>query len=165
MFCALVKLGLGDWEALSTWFILVLSSSASCWLSFVQAASMAVLYSKLGGCFGETTKFGPLGKTYLCALVKGLLDKLMTHFGLGSSLGEEPWELLCLLGKVEGLASWELALLVAWGTLAWEEPDWEALLSSWELALSAKGYCLPGNSLPESCCFGKHAEPLVWLST
>ena len=58
---------------------------------------MAVMYSKLGGCFGETTKLGPFARTDLCALVKGLLDKFMTHFGLGSSLGEEPWGLLCLL--------------------------------------------------------------------
>ena len=59
---------------------------------------MAVIYSKFGGCFGETTKLGPLASTDLCALVKGLLDKLITHFGLGSSKGEEPWGLLCLLG-------------------------------------------------------------------
>ena len=88
---------------------------------------MAVMYSKLGGCFGDTAKLGPLAKTYLCAFVKGLLDKFMTHFGLGSSLGEEPWGLLYLLERGEGLASWEL---VTWGTLAWEEPDWEASLSS-----------------------------------
>ena len=59
---------------------------------------MAVIYSKLGGCFGEATKLGPLASTDLCALVKGLLDKLITHFGLGSSKGEEPWGMLCLLG-------------------------------------------------------------------
>ena len=60
----------------------------------------------------------------------------------------------------EGLASWELALLVTW-----EKPDWDALLSSWEIALSARGYCLPGNCLPESCCLGKHVGPSAWLST
>ena len=42
---------------------------------------MAVMYSKLGGCLGETAKFGPLAKKDICALVKGLLDKLMSHFG------------------------------------------------------------------------------------
>ena len=52
---------------------------------------MAVIYSKLWGCFGETAKLGPLASTDLCAGVKGLLDKLITHFGLGSSKGEEPW--------------------------------------------------------------------------
>ena len=51
---------------------------------------MAVIYSKLGGCLGDTTKLGPLARTDLCAGVKGLLDRLMTHFGLGSS-GEDPW--------------------------------------------------------------------------
>ena len=101
---------------------------------------MAVMYSKLlWGCFGETAKLAPLAKTDLCALVKGLLDKLITHFGLGSSLGEEPWGLLCPLGRGEDLASQELALLVTWETLAWEEPTWEALLFGWEIALSAWG--------------------------
>ena len=62
-------------------------------------------------------------------LVKGLLDRLMTHFGLGSSMEEEPWGLFCLLGRGEALDAWGLALLVTWETLAWEESDWEALLS------------------------------------
>ena len=57
---------------------------------------MAVIYSKLGGCFGETAKLEPLARTDLCALVKGLLDSLMTHLGLGSSLENEPWGLFCL---------------------------------------------------------------------
>ena len=56
------------------------------------------MYSKLGGCLGVTTKLGPLARTDLCAGVKGLLERLMTHLGLGSSL-EEPW--LDLLGGVE----------------------------------------------------------------
>ena len=64
---------------------------------------MAVMYSKLGGCFGETVKLGPLANTDLCALVKGLLDRLITHFGLGSSMEEEPWGLSCLLGREEAL--------------------------------------------------------------
>ena len=51
---------------------------------------MAVMYSKLGGCLGVTTKLGPLAKTDLWAGVKGLLDRLMTRLGLGSSF-EEPW--------------------------------------------------------------------------
>ena len=59
---------------------------------------MAVMYSKLGGCLREMSKFWSLAKTDLCALVKGLFYTFMTHFGLGSSLGEEPWGLLCLLG-------------------------------------------------------------------
>ena len=57
---------------------------------------MAVIYSKLGGCLGKTTKLDPVARTDLSAQVKGLLDKLITHLGLGSSL-EEPWGLLCLL--------------------------------------------------------------------
>ena len=93
VFWALVKLGLGGWEDLRTLLISALSSSASCWLSLVQAASMAVMYSKLGGCLGVTTKLGPLAKTDLWAGVKGLLERFMTHLGLGSSL-EEPWGVL-----------------------------------------------------------------------
>ena len=68
---------------------------------------MAVMYSKLGGCLGVTAKLGPLARTDLCAGVKGLLERLMTHLGLGSSL-EEPW--LDLLGCVEeGVPSLEVA--------------------------------------------------------
>ena len=85
---------------------------------------MVVMYSKLGGCLGETTKLGPLAKTDLCALVKGLLERLITHLGLGSSVGEEPRGMLCLLGRGrEGLISWELALLVTCEAMAWEDPS------------------------------------------
>ena len=120
-FCALVKLGLGGWEDLRTLLISALSSSASCWLSLVQAASMAVMYSKLGGCLGVTSKLGPLARTDLWAGVKGLLERLMTHLGLGSSF-EEPW--LGLPGGVEvGL------------------PSWEVVLASWE---GCVGLCLGG---------------------
>ena len=59
---------------------------------------MAVMYSMLGGCLGDTTRLGPLARTDLCSWFKGLLDKLMMHFGLGSSK-EDPWG--TLLG-VEG---------------------------------------------------------------
>ena len=107
IFCALVRLGLGGCEDLRTLLISALSSSASCWLSLVQAASMAVMYSKLGGCLGVTAKLGPLARTDLCAGVKGLLERLMTHLGLGSSL-EEPW-LELLGGEEEGVPSLEVA--------------------------------------------------------
>ena len=50
---------------------------------------------------GPTTKLGPLARTDLCAGVKGLLDRLMTHFGLGSS-GEDPRG--SLLGGRSGVA-------------------------------------------------------------
>ena len=82
---------------------------------------MAVIYSTLGGCFRETAKLGPLASTDLCALVKGLLDSLLTHFGLGSSNEEGPWGLLCLLGRGKDLASGE--------ALAWEDATWETSLS------------------------------------
>ena len=62
---------------------------------------MAVMYSKLGGYLGDTAKLGPLARTDLCAGVKGLLDRLMTHFGLGSS-GEDLWG--SLFGGRSGVA-------------------------------------------------------------
>ena len=106
-FWALVRLGLVGWEDLSTWLTSALSSSASCQLSLVQAASIAVIYSKLGGCLGVTAKLGPLASTDLCTGVKGLLDRLITHFGFrflqgGRTLqgavpmGERP----CFLGSI-----------------------------------------------------------------
>ena len=52
---------------------------------------------KLGGYLGDTTKLGHLARTDLCAWVKGLLDRLMTHFGLGSS-EEDPWGSLLGVG-------------------------------------------------------------------
>ena len=96
---------------------------------------MAVIYSKLGGCLGLTAKLGPLARTDLYAGVKGLLDRLMTHLGLGSS-GEDPWGSL-LGGWGVGLLSWVPALSA-----------WEAVLFPWEawrdLCLAEHlGCCLP----------------------
>ena len=84
---------------------------------------MAVIYSKLGGCLGDTTKLGPLARTDLCAWVKGLLDKLMNHLGLGSSEEDPWWSLLEGKGWVpsQGLVvpAWEVALFPqeTWGAL------------------------------------------------
>ena len=75
---------------------------------------MAVIYFKLGGCLGVTTKLGPLASTDLCAGVKGLLERSITHFGLGSSKEEEPCRVCCLLGKDP--ASWEA---LSWGSTPW----------------------------------------------
>ena len=77
---------------------------------------MAVIYSKFGGCLGVTTKFGPLARTDLWAGVKGLLERLMTHLGLGSSL-EDPWGVYW--GVVVRLSSQEIVLFSweAWGAL------------------------------------------------
>ena len=66
---------------------------------------MAVMYSKLGGCLGDTAKLGPLARTDLCAWVKGLLDNLVTHLWLGYSK-EDPWGAY----SGEGVPSLELAL-------------------------------------------------------
>ena len=80
---------------------------------------MEVMYSKLGGCLGDTAKLGSLARTDLCAWVKGLLDRFMTHFELGSS-EEDPWG--SLLGVGGWVPSWEL-VLPAWGVVLF---PWEA---------------------------------------
>ena len=97
---------------------------------------MAVIYSKLGGYLGVTAKLGPLARTDLCAGVKGLLERLITHLGLGSS-GEDPCRNLLggwvvgLLPQVPGLSAWEAVLF------PWEAqrdlclPDLLPLLPDW----------------------------------
>ena len=79
---------------------------------------MAVMYSKFGGCLGDTAKLGSLARTDLCVWVKGLVERLMTHFGFGSS-NEDPWG--SLLGGRDGLPSQELVLSAL-----------EAVLFPWE---------------------------------
>ena len=96
---------------------------------------MAVMYSKLGGCLGDTAKLGPLARTDLCAGVKGLVDRLMTHFGLGSS-GEDPWGSL-IGGLGVGLPSQEPALS-AWEAVLFPWEAWRALCLAEHL-----GFCLP----------------------
>ena len=113
---------------------------------------------------GGTTKLGPLARTDLCTWVKGLLDKLMTHLGLGSSM-EEPWGLLVLLLVGGVLPSWEVALLV-WGValFSWEAlslaecltaclPAWveTKLLPPWELFPSWEWPSLEGVLLGGQC--------------
>ena len=127
--CALVKFGFGELDDLRTLLISALSFSASCWLSVVHAVSMAVMYSKLGGCLGVTIKLGPLARTDLCVHVIGLVDKWMTHLGLGSSM-EEPWGMLALLvegGSVAFLGTGSTCLgssAVLLGSLGSPKPVW-----------------------------------------
>ena len=82
---------------------------------------MAVMYSKLGGCLGVTSKLGPLARTDLWAGVKGLLERLMTHcrvkFFIRRTLG---WP---TGGWRVGLSSQEMVLF------SWE--DWGALCLGW----------------------------------
>ena len=87
---------------------------------------MAVIYFKLGSCLGVTAKLGPLARTDLCAGVKGLLERLMTPLGLGSSV-KDPWG--SLLGGVVVLSSWEIALFSweAWGALCLVDHLWFCL--------------------------------------
>ena len=152
-FWALVWLGLGGWEDLRTLLTSALSSSASWWLSLVQAASMAVIYSKLGGCLGVTTKLGPLARTYLCAGVKGLLERLMTHLGSGSS-GEDPWG--SLLGGVVWLLPWVPALS------AWEAVLFPGKTRGPFACLTYYLDCLT-DLLGENCLPGRLGKPLACL--
>ena len=88
---------------------------------------MAVMYSKLGGCLGVMAKLGPLARTDLWAGVKGLLERLMTHLGLGSSL-EEPWG--ATRGSGRGVFLGDGAVLLGWlggpvpGGMPAALPDW-----------------------------------------
>ena len=59
--------------------------------------------------------------------LKGLLERLITHFGLGSSKEEEPCGVWCLLGKDP--ASWEV--------LSWGSTPWGRALSCWETSLTS----------------------------
>ena len=120
---------------------------------------MAVTYSKLGGCLGETTKLGPLARTDLCAGVKGLLDMLMTHLGLGSPM-EEPWGLLL------ALLTWRVT---PFSREAWE--DWKALclskcLTTWllqETALYCWGMSLSAWEAWEKLSLVEHLT--AWVET
>ena len=80
---------------------------------------MAVMYSKLAGCLGDTTKLHPLARTDLCAGVKGLLDKLMTHFGLGTSK-EDPWGSLFGGGRCRVAFPGTSAMCLGGNTVPWE---------------------------------------------
>ena len=70
---------------------------------------MAVIYSRLGGCLEVITKLGPLLSTDLWAWVKGLIDKLINHLGLGSfselSLGD-PQGWLVLFACLPACRAW-----------------------------------------------------------
>ena len=77
-------------ESLRTLLTSALSSSASCWLSLVQAASIAVIYSKLGGCLGVTTKVGPFSQNrplhWGQMFVGKVNDPLRVRFFIGRTL-------------------------------------------------------------------------------
>ena len=120
MFWALVRLGLGGCEDLRTLLTSALSSSASCWLSLVQAASMAVMYSKLGGCLGVTAKLGPFSQNRPLHWSQRFLgqvnDPLRVGFFNRRTLagptggvwrrGYLPWRLRRPQGKVEWVDAW-----------------------------------------------------------
>ena len=45
-----------------------------------QASSTAVMYDSLGRYLGTMAKFGPLAHRDSCTDVRGVLERLMTHF-------------------------------------------------------------------------------------
>ena len=100
---------------------------------------MAVMSFRLGGCLGETIKLWPLASTDLWAWVKGLLDRLITHLGLGSfgelSLGE-PWGSLTLAACLLAWGTWGLTALSPWELVL---TAWGEALTAWELVFSARG--------------------------
>ena len=98
---------------------------------------MAVMYSKLVGCLGKIAKLGPLARTGLCTGVKGLLDRLMTHLGLGPSLEESMGLFALILLEGEVLPPWVLVLLT-----------WEVALSPWEALSLAEHLLLLPELLP-----------------
>ena len=138
---------------------------------------MAVMYSKLGGCLGETAKLGHLARTDLCTWVKGLLDKLMTHLGLGSSK-EEPWGLFALLllgGSVASMGASATCLgssTVLLGSLECPKPGWVPVTPDLNCYLPAY-YCCYWGKAPASwepallvawevALFGGGEAPLAW---
>ena len=56
-----------------------LNSSASPYCNLLHAYSIAATYSVTGRFLGTTIKFVPWANSFSCALVKGLLDILITH--------------------------------------------------------------------------------------
>ena len=124
---------------------------------------MAVMYSKLVGCLGETTKLGPLARTDLCTWVKGLLDKLITHLGLGPSV-EEPWGLFALIllgGSVAFLGISTTCLgssAVTFGSLGCPKPSWAPVIPAQTVTCLSivvsrgKSHCFLGTST--ASCLG-----------
>ena len=124
---------------------------------------MAVMYY-----LGDTAKLGPLARSDLCAWVKGLLDRLMTYLGLGSS-EEDPWgSLLGDMGWVAfpGTSATYLGVVLfpweAWGALCLDECLTACLPELLPACLpELRGYCLLGKDIPlQECCWGDCATCL-----
>ena len=75
-----------------------LNSSASCAGSLEDACSVAVMYASMGGYLGVMAKLGPFWSRDNCSLVRGVLDRLMTHFSIHVWLSAGGWEPGCWVG-------------------------------------------------------------------
>ena len=124
-----------------------------------------MMYSRLGGCLWETTKLGLLVSIDLWALVKGLLDKLITHLGLGSSselLLMEPWGLLALIAC---LLAWR-----NWGEQCYLPGSYCCLLGQrcWlhghQCFLPGEGHWLPGYQHSQPACLRGNCAISLWVS-
>ena len=73
--------------------------------NLIHTDSMAVMYCRLGRCLGVAAKLGSLASNDLCAWVKGLLEKLITHWGLGSSKKLSLGDLFALFAWLPGWAA------------------------------------------------------------
>ena len=74
---------------------------------------MAVMYSKLGDCLGDTANVGPLAKTRPLCLGQRFAGKVHDPLWLGSSV-EDPWGSLLGVGGKPSLdlvlSAWEAML-------------------------------------------------------
>ena len=74
-----VMLGGGLYVFLMMVFTSPLNSLVSPCCNLLHACSITATQSVTGGLLGTMAKFGPWANSFSCALVKGLLDVLITH--------------------------------------------------------------------------------------
>ena len=88
MISSFFTLGLGWCGFLSTLYASVLNSSAMLVSKLWHAFSIFNIYSPRGGSLGVMAKLGPCNSRLSCSLVRGMLDRFITHFLL---LSGSPW--------------------------------------------------------------------------
>ena len=95
-----------------------LNSSASWVGSLEDACSVAMMYASMGGYLGVMAKLGPFSRRDNCSLVRGVLERLITHLSvwsvhvwvlLGLLLGGSPFVVWVAVVLVEGVGSMGVA--------------------------------------------------------